>query len=65
ALSNGSGTGTAAPSTLDVLTLGASFAFNFSPTLTGGASYSLSRQTGGTGGSVLVDIVAFTLRKTF
>ncbi len=49
----------------DAATLAISFTFALGPSLDAGASYAVSRQTGGVGGSVLVDLVSVTLRKTF
>ncbi len=60
--SNGAG---AAAATTEALTFGVAVTVTLSPTLTAGANYALSRQTGGSGGAILVDIVSVSLRKTF
>jgi uncharacterized protein (PEP-CTERM system associated) len=64
--SNGTGSTTGTGNaTIDVLTFGLSFAFALNDTLSASAGYSLSRQSGGTGGAVLVDIVSVSLQKRF
>jgi uncharacterized protein (PEP-CTERM system associated) len=49
----------------DASTLGLSFNFALSETLSAAASYAMSYQTGGIGGSVLVDLFTVSLRKNF
>lgn len=56
--------GAAAAST-DALTFGVSVNVALSETLSAGANYALSRQTGGISAPILVDIVSVSLRKTF
>ena len=61
--------------TMDTLTVNVSYSYNLTPTLTAGANYTLYRETGGGGigiggavgasGTVLVDTLTVTLRKTF
>ena len=62
-LSSAVGTGMSAHSATLTFTAGLTYAI--SETLTAAPSYSMTRQKGGPAGSVLVDLVLITLRKSF
>jgi uncharacterized protein (PEP-CTERM system associated) len=59
------GTTTGTSGSVDAITFTASYNYNFTETLSGNASYSLQRQSGGGGGAVMSDIIAVSLHKTF
>ena len=49
----------------NILTFGASYTYTISQTLFASARYNLTHQTGGGTGAVLVNLMTFSIRKTF
>ena len=62
---SGASAGVAAAPGIAALTVAVSLNVTLGPSLTAGANYALSRQTGGSTGAVVVDTVSVSLRKTF